>query len=61
MRKPNPQIFHQALKESNLVPEETVFIDDMEENVAAAMTTGMRGLYIQPGTLLESLPDYLKE
>ena len=61
MRKPNPQIFLQALKEANLVPEETLFIDDMEENVAAAMTTGMRGLYIQPGTLLESLSDCLKE
>ena len=61
MRKPNPQIYLQALKESNLEPEETLIIDDMEENIEAAKTTGMKVLHIQPGTLLESLPDYLKD
>jgi HAD superfamily hydrolase (TIGR01509 family) len=61
MRKPNPQIYIQALTEANLVPEETLFIDDMEENIEAAMTTGMKVLHIQPGTLLEKLPDYLKD
>ena len=60
MRKPNPQIYLQALKEADLVPEETLFIDDMEENIEAAKTTRMKVLHIQPGTLLESLPKYLK-
>ena len=61
MRKPNPQIYIEALKEANLVPEETLFIDDMIENIEAASTTGMKVLHIQPGTLMENLPRYLKE
>lgn len=61
MRKPNPQIYLQALKEANLVPEETLFIDDMEENIDAAKTTGMKVLHIQPGTLMENLPVYLQD
>ena len=60
-RKPNPQIYLEALKEANLVPEETLFIDDMEENIEAAKTTGMKVLHIQPGTLMENLPGYLKD
>jgi len=60
MRKPNPQIYVQALKEANLNPEETLFIDDMVENIAVAKTTGMNVLHIEPGTLLEKLPGYLE-
>ncbi|MCX6237888.1 MAG: HAD family phosphatase [Bacteroidia bacterium] len=61
MRKPNPQIYLQAIKEANIVPEETLFIDDMEENIEAAKSTGMKVLHIQPGTLLQSLPRYLED
>jgi putative hydrolase of the HAD superfamily len=61
MRKPNPQIYIQALTEADLMPEETLFIDDMEENIEAAKTTGMKVLHIQPGTLFEKLPAYLEE
>lgn len=61
MRKPNPEIYLQALKEANLIPEETLFIDDMKENIEAARTIGMKVLHIQPGTLMGRLPDYLKE
>jgi len=61
MRKPNPQIYIQALTEAGLEPEETLFIDDMEENIEAAKTTGMKVLHIQPGTLMECLPKYLKD
>jgi len=61
MRKPNPQIYLQALKEAGLVPEETLFIDDMKENTDAAKMIGMNVLHIVPGTLLEKLPGYLNE
>jgi len=61
MRKPNPQIYIQALKEAGLEPEETLFIDDMEENIEAAKTIGMKVLHIKPGTLLEKLPGFLKD
>ncbi len=60
MRKPEPGIFIKVLKDNNLIPSETLFIDDMKENIAAAESVGMKGLYILPGTLLEVLPGYLK-
>ena len=59
LRKPNPLIFVKALKDAGLLPDETLFIDDMKENTDAALTTGMRVLHIEPGTLLERLPEYL--
>ena len=60
LRKPNPLIFLKALEEAGLAPEETLFIDDMKDNTDAAQTTGLRVLHIEPGTLLERLPEYLK-
>ena len=60
LRKPNPQIFVNALEEAGLVPGETLFIDDMKDNTDAAQTTGMKVLNIEPGTLLERLPEYLE-
>jgi glucose-1-phosphatase len=59
LRKPDQEIYRVVLKENNLVPSETLFIDDIPENVAAAESVGMRGLNILPGTLLETLPVYL--
>jgi glucose-1-phosphatase len=59
MRKPDPGIYLQVLQENKLVAEESLFIDDMQENVIAAESLGIKGLFIQPGTLLEVLPGYL--
>jgi putative hydrolase of the HAD superfamily len=59
LRKPDPAIFLQVLKENGLDASETLFIDDVEENVLAAESVGIIGLKILPGTLLESLPSYL--
>ena len=61
LRKPNPQIYIQVLQEAGLNAEETLFIDDMIENTDAAKVTGMKVLHIQPGTLLEKLPTFLKD
>lgn len=58
-RKPDPAIFLQVLEENRLIASETLFIDDVEQNVKSAESVGMKGLYIQPGTLLEALPRYL--
>jgi glucose-1-phosphatase len=58
-RKPDPAIFLQVLEENHLVASESLFVDDMEENVKSAESVGMQGFYIQPGTLLEVLPTYL--
>lgn len=61
MRKPDPQIYLEALREAGLNPEETLFIDDMIENIEAAENLGMKVLHIQPGTLMDNLPGYLEE
>jgi putative hydrolase of the HAD superfamily len=40
--KPEAAIYEHALKTYNLRPQETVFIDDVEKNVAAAAKLGIR-------------------
>ena len=59
MRKPNPEIFKVVLENHELIPEETLFIDDSEENIKAASDLGIKALHIEPGTLTEALPAYL--
>lgn len=44
LRKPDPAIFSLALEKLGAEPEETVFIDDLEENVQAADSVGMHGI-----------------
>ena len=41
MRKPSPEIFAYTLKQLNTIPEEAVFVDDMEKNVRAAQDFGL--------------------
>lgn len=38
LRKPDPGIYRHVMKESALNPHESLFIDDREENIAAART-----------------------
>ena len=45
MRKPEQAIFLHAAKCLGLAPEQCVFIDDMEANVAAAAACGMTGVH----------------
>jgi putative hydrolase of the HAD superfamily len=57
-RKPEAAIFQAALAGMKLAGPQTVFIDDMEENVRAAEAVGMHGItYRSP----ESLKDFLIE
>jgi putative hydrolase of the HAD superfamily len=61
LRKPDPQIFNLVLRENGLVPEETVFIDDVLENVRSAETCRIRGLHLDLGQGLTTehlLKDY---
>jgi glucose-1-phosphatase len=39
--KPAPAIYHHALREVDAMPDETMFIDDMHENVLAAASLGI--------------------
>ncbi len=48
LRKPNRDIYEYVLADAELVPEETLFIDDLSMNVEAAKTLGIRGLVKLP-------------
>jgi putative hydrolase of the HAD superfamily len=45
MRKPEQAIFLHTAKRLGLEPEQCVFIDDIEANVAAAQACGMTGVH----------------
>ena len=44
LRKPQREIYEAALKMSQTRPEETVFIDDLEENCAGARKAGLHAI-----------------
>jgi FMN phosphatase YigB (HAD superfamily) len=48
-RKPDLDIYEFVLKENNLKPEETLFVDDLKENTVAANTLGMHTWNLIPG------------
>lgn len=45
MIKPGPEVYLHTLEEVGSVPEETIFIDDSQPNVDAAISLGMQGLF----------------
>lgn len=49
MRKPDREIYEYVLKDSGLEPYETLFIDDMEENVLGARELGIIGHQLVDG------------
>jgi HAD superfamily hydrolase (TIGR01509 family) len=50
MVKPEPGIYLEAARRAGCRPEECVFIDDMPENVEAAIKLGMTGIVYRPET-----------
>ena len=46
MRKPDIGIFEFALSDSNLLPEETLFVDDLLANIESAKRTGLQTMWI---------------
>jgi putative hydrolase of the HAD superfamily len=56
LRKPDPKIFERALQITQARPEESVFIDDRENNVAVANEAGMHGVrFTTPDALVKDL------
>jgi FMN phosphatase YigB (HAD superfamily) len=54
--KPGPAIYYHALRELAALPEETLYIDDLLENVDTAVSIGMAGFhFISPGEFLSEL------
>lgn len=46
MRKPNLEIYEHVLQDAGLKPEETIFIDDLSENIEAARQTGILAYHL---------------
>jgi HAD superfamily hydrolase (TIGR01509 family) len=46
LRKPDVEIYKFALSDSKLIPEETLFIDDLEVNIESAKITGLQTMLI---------------
>jgi FMN phosphatase YigB (HAD superfamily) len=55
MRKPDAEIFEFVLKENNLKPEETLFIDDSPQHIEGALKTGIRAHFLTKGREFEAL------
>ncbi|MCQ2960060.1 MAG: HAD family phosphatase [Bacteroidales bacterium] len=48
MRKPDPRIYEYALKDAGIKAEETMFVDDLQQNVDAASSVGIYTERITP-------------
>jgi putative hydrolase of the HAD superfamily len=48
--KPDPAIYLAAVRLAGVSPQECVFIDDMEENIAGAVAAGLAGIHYTPAT-----------
>jgi putative hydrolase of the HAD superfamily len=44
MTKPSKEIYLHLLEKYNLNPEETIFIDDLQENINGARKAGIHGI-----------------
>lgn len=59
LRKPNVNIFEQVIKENNLNPAETLFIDDSPQHIEGAKKAGLHTLLMDVHP--EKLADFLKQ
>lgn len=53
--KPEKEVYQKCLETFALDPKESVFIDDVQENVLAAEQVGITGIVYKPGTLENEL------
>lgn len=49
LRKPHPESFYHIIKEEQLDPAETVFIDDTKVNIEGATKAGLQTIFLQKG------------
>jgi len=57
--KPDPSIYKLAMKLFNLIPEETVFIDDKKENIEAAKNLNFITIHVtNPSKIKEQMEKY---
>lgn len=54
-RKPNTEGFDIIVRENNLDPRKTLFVDDALINVEGAIKAGLKGLYLPPGIFITDI------
>lgn len=58
MRKPNPEAFLKIIEENDLIPSETLFIDDSFQHVEGARKAGLNGYHLRhPERLVDMFGD----
>jgi epoxide hydrolase-like predicted phosphatase len=58
--KPDPRIFQLATDRLKVLPDETIFIDDIAENVESARLVGLKGIQYQDfDQVMAEITDYL--
>ncbi len=55
LRKPGKDAYQYVLKENNLLPSETLFIDDSIQNIEAAESLGLQTIFLKEGMKIEDL------
>ena len=50
MRKPNKDIYEFVIESNKLIPEETFFVDDTEENTVVANKLGIKTWQLNPNS-----------
>jgi FMN phosphatase YigB (HAD superfamily) len=55
MRKPDSAFFKLVLEENGLIPKETLFIDDSEQNLPPASALGMKTVFLKKGSDMSEL------
>ena len=55
LEKPDPRFFELILDHEHLLPEETLFIDDTEDNIKVAQSLGIRTYHIRRDELVRNL------
>jgi len=58
LRKPDPKIYQYVLEENNLIPSETLFVDDRIENILSARSLGIQCIHLIDFDLIQALIDY---
>jgi putative hydrolase of the HAD superfamily len=53
LRKPMKEIFQRVLDDNGLKPEDTLFIDDSPQHIAAAKELGIQTIFLEKGMTIE--------
>lgn len=54
-RKPDLEAFQKVIELAGIIPNETLFIDDLEKNISAAKEAGLRALWLKEDMELSEL------